>query len=129
MGDGPTGAPLVRKLGVVPGNRVRLVHAPGDWTIDGLPAGVRVLSARPSGAPVDVMVSFFRRRADLEREAPGLAKAITPDGALWLAWPRRAAGHSSDITDVLVRNAVLAHGLVDVKVAALGEDWSGLKFV
>jgi len=124
--DRPT--PLVSKLGIKEGSRLRLVHAPEGWEIDDLPPGVQLVR-RHRTEPVDVVIAFFRRLASLQREADRLAATIVPDGALWLAWPRRAAGHQSDITDNGVRAAVLGLGLVDVKVAALGEDWSGLKLV
>ncbi len=67
--------------------------------------------------------------SQLKREAPTLGDAIKPDGMVWVAWPRKAAGHASDLSDTAVRSAMLPFGLVDVKVAMLDEDWSGLKFV
>lgn len=76
-----------------------------------------------------MVVAFFRRSADLQARLSELGAAVTPDGALWVAWPRRAGGHQSDITDGTVREAALALGLVDVKVAALDQDWSALKLV
>jgi hypothetical protein len=76
-----------------------------------------------------VLVSFHRRLATLERGLPRLGLAIFPDGAVWIAWPRRAGGHQSDIRDNDIRALALALGLVDVKVAALDEDWSGLRLV
>ncbi len=118
---------LVGKIGVKAGHRLALVHAPEGWSIDQLPADVDVRARVPARA--DVVVAFFRRLPDLRRECPRLAQVIVPDGSLWLAWPRRAAGHASDITDNEVRACVLPLGLVDVKVAALGEDWSGLKMM
>jgi len=123
----PPGPPLAAKLGVKEGHRLALIGAPAGWTVEGLPAGARVLR-RPT-PDLDVAVAFFRRLADLHHDVERLAGTITPAGALWLAWPRRAAGHESDITDESVRQAALPLGLVDVKVAALGQDWSGLKFV
>ena len=74
-------------------------------------------------------MAFFSDLAKLQREVPNLVRMIVPDGALWLAWPRRAAGHESDISDNKIRTEVLPLGLVDVKVAALDPDLSGLKFV
>jgi hypothetical protein len=74
-------------------------------------------------------MAFFSCAGDLAAEIDDLAGAIMPDGCLWVAWPRRAAGHTSDITDNVVREIVLPRGLVDVKVAALSDDWSGLKIV
>jgi hypothetical protein len=119
---------LAAKLGVRAGARLALVHAPTGWWPGELPVGVRV-ARRRTAAPADVVVAFFRRRGTLRDEVPALSRAIVPDGSLWVAWPRRAAGHVSDITDKDVRSVALPLGLVDVKVAALGEDWSGLKLV
>ena len=122
------GAGVVRKLGIRPGHEVALVGAPPGWPMAPLPDGVHMVRRRPA-RPVDVVVAFFRRYGDLEKSLSPLSGAITSDGALWLAWPRRAGGHTSDITDNAVRGAALPLGLVDVKVAALDEDWSALKFV
>jgi len=128
MTDGPPGTPLVRKLGVKEGHRVALVHAPDGWSVPALPSGASVEGAvdRPR---FDVVVAFFGQLHQVQDEVPSLTAALAPDGALWAAWPRRAAGHRSDITDTAVRSVALPLGLVDVKVAALGEDWSGLKLV
>jgi hypothetical protein len=127
MATGRAGTPLARKLGVKEGHRLGLFHAPADWEIERLPAGVRI--SRDKGSEADVVVAFFHDLGSLQREVARLARTIVPDGALWLAWPRRAAGHESDITDNGIRAAVLPLGLVDVKVAALGDHWSGLKMV
>lgn len=120
-------APLAGKLGVGPGHTVAVVSAPPGWTIDDLPAGATVARRRRPGA-ADVSIVFVRAAADLQRVV-AMATAIGPDESLWVAWPRRAAGHRSDVTDEIVRGALLTTGLVDVKVAAIGEDWSGLRFV
>jgi hypothetical protein len=125
---GYSGTPLVRKLGVKEEHRVVLVGAPDGWHIDGLPPGVR-LSRRMSNSAADVIIAFYYERSKLRAGLPALAGRITTDGAIWVAWPRRAGGHQSDITDNDIRAAVLPIGLVDVKVAALDEDWSGLKVV
>jgi hypothetical protein len=79
--------------------------------------------------PADVIVAFVRSSGDLAQRLPDLAERIFPSGALWIAWPRRAGGHVSDVTDGVVREHVLPLGLVDVKVAAIDEDWSGLRVV
>jgi hypothetical protein len=89
---------------------------------------VKVFRRRPA-SPVDVAIAFYEDAASLIRAMDTLADTLTPDGSLWIAWPRRAAGHRSDITDLVVRSAVLPLGLVDVKVAALDENWSALKMV
>jgi len=122
-----TATPLARKLGLREGDDLVLVGAPAGWTVAGL-SGVRVRRRRPL-QPVEVVVAFFRRLADLERDVSDLVRLITADGSLWVAWPRRARGHRSDITDNDVRAVALPMGLVDVKVAALDDDWSGLKLV
>ena len=118
---------LARKLGIDAGDAVALLAAPRGWGIEVLPQGV-VLRRRARG-PLDVIVAFFERRAQLERRLPVLSGALRADGSLWLAWPRKAAGHLSDISENALREIVLPTGLVDTKVAALDEDWSALKFV
>jgi hypothetical protein len=120
--------PLAKKLGLKPGHRVTLVGAPRDWSIDDLPPDVKVVRRRGDSTS-DVVIDFAKDAASLKREIASLSKAITPDGTLWIAWPRRAGGHRSDITDTVVRRTALALGLVDVKVAALDDDWSALKMV
>ena len=107
---GETGTPQARKLGLKPGQRVALDEPDED------------------GA-ADLIVAFFRAEAELPGRLPALARRIFPAGALWAAWPRRAAGHDSDITDSVVRRYALDLGLVDVKVAAIDEDWSGVRLV
>jgi hypothetical protein len=87
------------------------------------------VSPTATGEPFDVVVAFFTERASMAGAVALLSGSITENGALWLAWPRRAGGHQSDITDNVVREVALPVGLVDVKVAALDEDWSALKFV
>jgi hypothetical protein len=76
-----------------------------------------------------LIVAFYRDAAELDRTAPAVARSLTATAALWIAWPRRAGGHQSDITDEAVRATMLPIGVVDTKVAALDNDWSGLKFV
>lgn len=123
MTAGYSATPQVRKLGIKPGMRVAVEHAPPGWHLDDPPPFV----VAASGA-ADVLIRFVRTAAELAA-VESLGKRIFPDGALWIAWPRRAAGHVSDVTDNGIREAVLPLGLVDVKVAAIDEDWSGLKIV
>jgi len=122
-----SGTPLARKIGIKPGHQVRLLHAPARWDIPGLPDGCEVVDGRPRGA--DVALAFYRSYAELVAEGPALVRDLADHAMLWIAWPRRAAGHVSDITENSLRDLFLPLGVVDVKVAALGEDWSGLKFV
>lgn len=124
---GYSGTPLAKKLQVRPGDVVALVGAPRGWTVPDLPDGAR--TRRSLGTGADVVIAFLRRLADLDEVVGKTAAVLGPEDALWIVWPRRAAGHDSDVTDNLVREVVLGTGLVDVKVAAVGEDWSGLRFV
>jgi hypothetical protein len=117
-----------RKLGVRDGDRLALLHAPATWSAEEAGVGVTVVRRRTT-APVDVAVAFYGARRDLAREAPSLPGVIEPEGMVWVAWPRKAAGHQSDLGDGVVRATLLALGVVDVKVAALDPDWSALKFV
>ena len=101
-----------------------VVAAPSDWHFDIEPDD----SERASTGPVDVVLFFTRAAADLSDIWP-LAERIRPAGALWIAWPRKAASHVSDMTENYIRELALPSGLVDVKVAALDTDWSALKLV
>jgi hypothetical protein len=121
-----SGRPQAVKLGLRAGQRVFMQHAPPGWALADPPAGL--LDAGPDG-PADLIIAFFAASAEIGAEISGLAQRICPAGALWAAWPRRAAGHRSDITDNVIRELALPIGLVDVKVAAIDEDWSGLRLV
>ena len=120
---GYSGTPLWKKLGLKERRRLTLVDAPDGWAVPDLPDGVTV------GDGGDVVVAFHRSAAELRSRIDGLGQAIFPDGSLWIAWPRKAGGHVSDITESGIRDVVLPLGLVDVKVAAIDDDWSGLKVV
>jgi hypothetical protein len=122
---GYSSTPQARKLGLKPGYRVRIDQPPDGWALEEAP---ELLIVEDTG-PADVIVSFFRSAAELAPRLPALAADIYPEGALWIAWPRRAAGHRSDITENLLREKALPLGIVDVKVAALDDDWSALRFV
>ena len=124
---GYSGTPLHRKLGIKPGHVVALLGEPPGWAIADLPEEVSV--RHQLRGPLDVIVAFFGQRVTLERRLPALLKALHRDGSLWIAWPRKASGHISDISENSLRDLILSTGLVDTKVAALDDDWSGLKFV
>ncbi len=123
--DGYSGTPQTRKLGITPGSRLALQAAPPGWSLIDPPPTVDA-----GGGPADVLLWFVSDVADLDADAVAASgERIFPSGALWIAWPRRAAGHLSTVTDNAIRAAVLPLGLVDVKVAAIDHDWSGLKIV
>jgi hypothetical protein len=127
---GYSGTPLVRKLGIKPGARLGLIGAPDGFaeTLGELPRGVQV-RRRLGGQRFDVIVAFFDRRDAFERRLTGLAGALDPAGGLWIAWPKRASGVSTDVTENVVRDLGLAAGLVDNKVCAVDQVWSGLRLV
>lgn len=129
MMSGYSGTPLARKLGIKEGHRVAFPGAPDgfDCLVDPLPDGVDV-RARARG-PLDVVVLFTRRRAELERRFEALKRALEPSGGLWIAWPKRSSGVDTDLTEDAVREIALANGLVDNKVCAIDETWSGLRLV
>jgi hypothetical protein len=116
----------MKKIGLKPGSRFDLVNAPTDWQFEEKPDA----SARVTGtARADVILGFVRSAGELAVLVAEQEQRIRPAGALWVVWPRKAAGHVSDVSDNLIREIVLPRGLVDVKVAAIDEDWSGLKVV
>ena len=123
---GYSGRPQAVKLGLKPGQRVQLQNAPGGWALTEPPAG---LAGPGADGTADVILAFFTRADEIGGQIGELARRIYPAGALWVAWPRRAAGHRSDITDTVIREHALPIGLVDVKVAAIDDDWSGLRLV
>jgi len=127
---GYSGTPLPRKLGVKPGTRLALIGAPDgfDSTLGDLPDGVHA-RRRLGGEPFDVIVAFFLRRSLLARRLPGLAAALDPAGGLWIAWPKRASGVETDVTEDVVRTLGLTTGLVDNKICAIDQVWSGLRLV
>jgi len=127
--SGYSGTPLPKKLGIKEGGRVALVDAPESFeaTLGALPDGVAIRT-RARG-PVDVIVFFTTSRAKLERRIETLRSALDPAGRLWVAWPKRASGVPTDVTEDVVREIALAHRLVDNKVAAIDEIWSGLQVV
>jgi hypothetical protein len=126
---GYSGKPLWSKLGLKPGLRVRLAHAPDDYfSLCGFDAAHVALVARKTGDS-DFTHAFATKRAELEREVPGLIAGLADKGMLWISWPKKSAGIATDITEDTLREIVLPLGLVDVKVCAVTEVWSGLKFV
>ncbi len=126
---GYSGTPLVRKLGIKPGSRLGLLGAPSafDRTLGELPRDVSV--RRRARGPLDVIIAFYSRRSQLERRLPALRACLDPAGGLWIAWPKRASGFATDVSENVVRELGLAAGLVDNKVCAIDEVWSGLRFV
>ncbi len=126
---GNVGTPLPKKLGIASGDRVALLGAPDDFrsNLPGLPENVTLL--RSTRKPLDMAVLFVTRRSELLRRLPTTKRAIRDAGQLWIAWPKRSSGVVTDLRDSDVREIGFAHGMVDNKLAALDEIWSGLRFV
>ena len=127
MPSGPSGTPLPRKLGVKPGHRVALLHAPEDLALPELPGDVKIV--RRAGGLADVIVSFHAERAGFERRLAPLRAMMRPASGLWIAWPKRASKVPTDMTEDVVREVALPTGLVDNKVCAIDDVWSGLRLV
>ena len=126
---GYSGTPLAKKLGYKPGFRAHLVAAPTelqDWLAP-LPEGVQ-FSAKP-GAQTDLVHGFFTEAAALAKHLKSLRSTLKPDAVLWVSWPKKSAKVATDITEDTIRGFALASGLVDVKVCAIDDIWSGLKLV
>lgn len=126
---GYSGTPLAKKLGIHPGDTMAILDEPPgfrDWLAP-LPDGVRM--RKSIGRALDVVVIFATRRDQLERRVVQAADAIFPDGSIWVGWPKRSAKVPTDITEDVVREIALPRGLVDTKVCAISDVWSGLRIV
>lgn len=127
--SGYSGKSLVAKLGIKPGMPIAIIGAPRGYrtTLGALPDGVSVTATLRRSLP---FIQFFaKQRSALERRFPALKRALEQDGALWVSWPKKSSGVATDITEDVVRGVALPGGLVDVKVCAVDEVWSGLKLV
>lgn len=126
---GYSGTSLIQKIGIKPGHRLVLRNHPPSFLRDlgKLPEGVA--GAGKFSGKADVVVYFTEKRSALEKDFPDLAGKLEPDGMLWVAWPKKASGRKTDLNENVVRDTGLGFGLVDVKVCAVDETWSGLKFV
>jgi hypothetical protein len=126
---GSSGKPVVEKLGIKPGFCIFAAGAPASYTaiVGKLPAGVTL--AKRLKTPLDMVHVFVTEAAGLAAKLRSYRAAIAPDGMIWVSWPKKSSGISSDLSDVVVRDVALPLGLVDIKVCAIDENWSGLKFV
>lgn len=129
MTAGYSGTPLVKKLGIKPGTTIAILNPPDDFddTLGPLPDDITI-RGRLRG-PLDLILFFTTARADLERQFPALVHALDADGSLWISWPKRSSGTSTDLTEDVLREVALPAGLVDNKVCAVDETWSGLRLV
>ncbi len=121
---GYSGTPLLRKLGIQESHRVLVRNAPAR-----LPQELQAYSAKRLSKDLDVVLFFVQSAAALQTELAPLTEAIKVDGMIWIAWPKKSSGIQTDLTDKVIRDHVLTTPFVDVKVCAIDEIWSGLKFV
>lgn len=125
---GYSGTPLVKKLGIKEGSNILFVNAPERFVqqLD-LPDDVTINGK--SKRPFDFVLLFVKTRREMENKFSRYAAKLTPAGMLWISWPKKTSGVQSDLNENIVRDIGLAKGMVDVKVCAVDEVWSGLKFV
>ena len=126
---GYSGTPLPKKLGIKDDLRVALINVPSDVRSQLREALAKCRVAKPVGVPLDFIFLFSKSRSDLEGQLREAVRTLTPAGMLWVAWPKKSSGVFTDLTEDVIRTIGLGAGLVDVKVCAVTEIWSGLKFV
>lgn len=126
---GISGKPIVQKLGIKPGFCIFASGAPAAYAdiVGKLPADVTIVTRLASS--IDMVHLFATEAAGLAGKLRGFREAIAPDGMVWVSWPKRSSGVATDLTDIVVRETALPLGLVDIKVCAIDDIWSGLKFV
>jgi len=123
---GYSGTPLPKKLGIKENFRTTLVEMPANVRKELKSA---LATCKEETSALDFAMIFVAKRAELKKQFPKVAKQLAPAGMLWVSWPKKTSGMASDLDENLVRNIGLEAGLVDVKVCAVDEVWSGLKFV
>jgi hypothetical protein len=130
---GYSGTPLPKKLGIKEGSLVAVIRPPEGFkgTLGDLPAEVifQVGLGRAKRKLIDVIIAFVTSRAELERQLASMRRKMATAGSLWIAWPKKASGVVTDMTETVIRDVALPTGLVDNKVCAIDETWSGLRLV
>jgi hypothetical protein len=126
---GYSGTPLAKKLGLKDGYHVVLMEIPSSVKAELQDALAKCYVVTKPAAPLDFAILFVKTQAELKKLFTPLAKKLAPAGMLWIAWPKKSSGVASDLDENVVRKIGLDVGLVDVKVCAVDEVWSGLKFV
>jgi hypothetical protein len=126
---GYSGTPLPKKLGIKDRFRARLIDAPADVRKELSPALAQCEIVKIDAQNLDFVMMFTKSQAELQSSFARIAKLLAPAGMLWIGWPKKSSGVITDMNENVVRETGLAAGLVDVKVCAITEVWSGLKFV
>ena len=127
--SGYSGTPLAKKLGIREGFKIRLVYQPAYYLdlFTDMPENVKILNDKKSTN--DLIHYFTKEIAELQKEIMSLRNEIYPNGTIWISWPKKAARVETNVTEDIIRKLALSNGLVDVKVCAVDETWSGLKLV
>jgi hypothetical protein len=127
----PSPTPLPKKLGIKPGHRVAVLHAPEGFRtiLEPLPEDVELFDALDAVDALDIVLWFGTERAALERIVKDVRGVLEQNGGLWIGWPKRASGIPTEVTDDIVRDVALPTGLVDNKICAIDADWSGVRLV
>jgi hypothetical protein len=126
---GYSGTPLSKKLGIKDGFHVCFVDTPNDVTAELKASLTKCEFVSDGKAPLDFAMVFSKSASSLTKEFKRVSKQLTPAGMLWISWPKKSSGVPTDLTENIIREIGLAAGLVDVKVCAVTDVWSGLKFV
>jgi hypothetical protein len=128
---GYSGTPLPKKLGIKEGHKVAVICAPSGFirSLGALPAGAVIEARYSAKTRFDVIVAFVLSRAQLKGEIIAARSHMTPAAGFWIAWPKKTSGVATDVTENVVRELALPTGLVDNKVCAIDETWSGLRLV
>jgi hypothetical protein len=126
---GYSGTPLPKKLGIKPGFRVALFDMPPEVRAELKDALSDCQSVKDAKGRLDFAMTFVKSAAELRKKFSAIAKQLAPAGMMWVSWPKKTSGVASDLDENIVRKIGLDAGLVDVKVCAVNEIWSGLKFV
>lgn len=121
---GYSGTPLPRKLGIKEGHKVVVLGAPDGFALDGVEFGTSL-----GKSPANVIVAFFTRAKDVAARFQKIASSLDPAGGFWVAWPKKSSGMATDLDENRIRDIGLEVGLVDNKVCAIDDTWSGLRFV
>jgi hypothetical protein len=126
---GYSGTPLVQKLGIKEGHRVAILAAPAGFALGTLPTAATVQTSLAGKAPLDVVIQFVTKRAVFEAQLAKIRKRMAPACGVWIAWPKAASKMPTEVTENVVREVALPTGLVDNKVCAIDDTWSGLRLV
>ena len=126
---GYSGTPLPKKLGIKDGYHVCLVDAPNDVSAELTASLTKCELVSDGKTPIDFAMVFSKSPAALTKEFKRISKQLSPAGMIWVSWPKKSSGVPTDLTENIIREIGLAAGLVDVKVCAVTDVWSGLKFV